>query len=273
MDRSRFGQGGLFAAGAAIAVAAAMAVSGADGARAAADHAIYARDANGPCYSTSATATTCAVGEQGDVSIATGDSVTWHITSSGHNAASSNDVAADPAWTGYASAFSPGDYTYTFSQPGSYQFICEAHPGQMKGTITVTGDPVGTPTATATATATVTPTATATATTQPGGGGQTPAPGGTSDKTRPTVRSLQLKALKHAARVTFRLSENATVTIRIKRGTKVLKTARVQLRKGLHRLTLRSAKLRTGRYTIDISARDASGNRSKLAAKSLRMRR
>ena len=54
MDRSRFGQGGLFAAGAAVAVAAAMAISSADGARAAADHGIYSRDANGPCYSTSA---------------------------------------------------------------------------------------------------------------------------------------------------------------------------------------------------------------------------
>ena len=53
----------------------------------------------------------------------------------------------------------------------------------------------------------------------------------------------------------------------------MVKTARVQLRKGLHRVTLRSAKLRTGRHTIDVSARDASGNRSKLAAKSLRLRR
>ena len=271
MDRSRFGQGGLFAAGAAVAVAAAMAISSADGARAAADHGIYSRDANGPCYSTSASATTCAVGEVGDVSIATGDSVTWHITSNGHNAASSNDVAADPAWAGYTSAFSPGDYTYTFSQPGSYQFICEAHPGQMKGTITVTGDPVGTPPP-STPTPSPTATATATATTQPGGGGQTPAPGGTSDTTRPTVRSLKLKALKHATRVTFRLSEKATVTIRVKRGKKVLKSASLQLRKGIHRVTLRSAKLRKGRYTVDIRARDAAGNRSKLAAKSLRLR-
>ena len=79
MDRSRFGQGGLFAAGAAVAVAAAMAISSADGARAAADHGLYARDAGGPCYSASASATTCATGETGDLAIATGDSVTWHI--------------------------------------------------------------------------------------------------------------------------------------------------------------------------------------------------
>jgi plastocyanin len=271
MDRSRFGQGGLFAAGAAVAVAAVMAVSGADGARAAADHGIYSRDANGPCYSTSASATQCATNEVADLSIATGDSVTWHIASSGHNAASFNDVVADPAWKDYDSGFSTGDHTYTFSQPGTYQFVCDAHPNQMKGTITVTGDPVGTPTATATATATATPTATVT--TQPGGGGQTPAPGGTSDTTRPTVRSLKLKALKHATRVTFRLSEKATVTIHVKRGKKVLKTARLQLQKGLHRVTVRSPRLRKGRYTIDISARDAAGNRSKLAARSLRLRR
>jgi plastocyanin len=270
MDRSRFGQGGLFAAGAAVALAAVMAVSGADGARAAADHGVYSRDANGPCYSTSASATQCAVGEVADLSIATGDSVTWHIASSGHNAASSNDVVADPAWTGYDSGFSIGDHTYTFTQPGTYQFVCEAHSDKMKGTITVTGDPVGTPPP---STPTPSPSPTPTPTTQPGGGGQTPAPGGTSDKTRPTVRSLKLKALKHATRVTFRLSEKATVTIHVKRGKTVLKTARLQLRKGIHRVTLRSAKLRKGRYTIDISARDAAGNRSKLAAKSLRLRR
>src|SRR6185295_9700325 len=46
MDKGRFGQGGLFAGGVALAAVAAMAVTGA--ARAAADHGVYARDANGP---------------------------------------------------------------------------------------------------------------------------------------------------------------------------------------------------------------------------------
>src|SRR4051794_12774240 len=100
MDRSRFGQGGLFAAGAAVAVATVMAVTGAAGAaqQAAADHGVYARDANGPCYSTSESAATCATSERGDLAIATGDSVTWHIgapnSTQAHNAAGSNDVPA-----------------------------------------------------------------------------------------------------------------------------------------------------------------------------------
>jgi plastocyanin len=285
MDKGRFGQGGLFAGGVALAAVAAMAVTGA--ARAAADHGVYARDANGPCYSTSASAAECAIGERGDLAIATGDSVTWHIgppnSTQAHNVAATNDVPADPQWKDFATDFSNGDFTYTFSQPGTYDFVCNAHAG-MVGTVTVTGDPVGTPTATptttATATATTTATATATATAsatpiaQPAGTGQTPAPSATTDTVKPTVRKLRLKAMRHAARVRFRLSENATVTIRVKRGRTALKSVRLQARRGTHTVMVRSSKLKKGhRYTVELRARDAHGNTSKAARASLRFRR
>ena len=131
MDRSRFGQGGLFAAGAAVAVAAVMAVSGADGARAAADHGLYARDAGGPCFSASAAATTCGTGETGDLAIATGDSVTWHIDRQRRGRAQRcgrRASPADPNWQAFASDFtSNGSATYTFTQPGTYKYLCQAH--------------------------------------------------------------------------------------------------------------------------------------------------
>ena len=132
MDRSRFGQGGLFAAGAAVAVAAVMAVSGADGARAAADHGLYARDASGPCYSTSAARDDVRDGRTGDLAIATGDSVTWHIdppsAAAAHNAAAEDRQPADPNWQAFASDFTRnGSATYTFTQPGDYKYVCQAH--------------------------------------------------------------------------------------------------------------------------------------------------
>jgi hypothetical protein len=84
---------------------------------------------------------------------------------------------------------------------------------------------------------------------------------------------VKLKALRRAVRVRFRLSEPATVTVRVKRGRKVIKSARVQAAAGTHSLTVRSKKLRKGRYTVQVLARDASGNRSRLATKRLSVRK
>jgi plastocyanin len=258
-------QGGLLAAVLAIGVAGGVGVAGAD--QRATDHAVYAHDANGSCYSTSDTVADC-VGVRADLDIATGDSVTWHITppntTAAHNAAGANDEPNDPTWKDYASDFTTnGTITRTFAQPGSYDFVCNAHPS-MVGTITVTGDPTGTPTPTPTATPTPTPT------THPGGS-TTPPPTPIEDAVKPTVRRLKLKALRHAARVTFRLSEPSTVTIRVKRGRKVVKSKRLQVAAGTRTVTVK--KLRKGRYTIVVLARDAFGNRSVAASRTLRIKR
>jgi hypothetical protein len=84
---------------------------------------------------------------------------------------------------------------------------------------------------------------------------------------------VSAKALRRAVRVKFRLSEPATVTVRVKRGRRVVKSKRVQAGAGTHTVTVRSKKLKKGRYTIEVLARDASGNRSKLATKRLTLRR
>ena len=86
------------------------------------------------------------------------------------------------------------------------------------------------------------------------------------------MRSVRLKALRRAVRVRFRLSEPATVTVGIKRAGRVLKAARVQARAGTRTVTLRGTRLRKGRYTVEIRARDAFGNRSRLAKKRLAVR-
>jgi len=51
--------------------------------------------------------------------------------------------------------------------------------------------------------------------------------------------------------------------VRVKRGRKVLKAKRVQAGAGTHSVTVRSKKLKQGRYTVVVLARDAFGNRSK----------
>jgi plastocyanin len=269
--RSAFAQGGVVAAVVTVLAAAGVGVAGAKQV-AAADATVYGKDDGGPCFSTTAPPSACTTDETAEVSINTGEKVTWSFTGNvTHNAAAANDVPADPTWKDYSGDFvTTGSYSRTFTQPGDYEFLCQAHPEQMKGVIHVTGDPVETPTSTPTSTATATPT------TQPGTGGggtATPSPQPSIDSVKPTVKRLKLKALRHAARVTFRLSEPATVTIRIKRGKKTVITKRVQAAAGRRRVTVRSRKLRKGRYAIQVLARDAVGNRSVVAKKTLRLKR
>ena len=264
-------QRGVIAALVAVAGTGAMGVAGvASGASSsAADATIYASEANGNCFTTSSAKPDCAT-TSGDVSIETGDTVTWDFagSSANHNAAGANDVPADPAWKTYSTPFTASaSYSRDFTQPGVYQYLCQAHPG-MDGTITVTGEPIETPTST--------PPASPTPSTQPSDPGiNTPRPtGGAQDVVKPTLQSIGAKGRRRAVTISFRLSENSTVTIRVRRGSRTVKTVVKQLAAGERSLSVRSAKLRKGRrYTVEVRARDASGNVSALASKSLRIRR
>jgi hypothetical protein len=103
----------------------------------------------------------------------------------------------------------------------------------------------------------------------------TPSPSGGTDTVKPSLRAVRLTGARRAVRVRFTLSEPATVTVRVKRrgSRKVLKSARIQARAGTRTVTLRSKKLRKGRYAVDVQARDAFGNRSTLAKKALTLRK
>jgi plastocyanin len=238
--------------------------------------------------------------EPADLPIDTGDTVTWNTSSQavhnveGENYTGPGGAAVAQAWNDYKTPLaSSGSQSYTFVQPGTYTYYCLVHPEQMRGTIVVTGDPVEptptpTPTATATASPTVTPTVTPTATPTPtptasGGtstsssGSTTPAPANIagSDRTAPALSGLSLKAIRRGARVRFKLSEPATVTLSVKkRGTsKVVRSMRLQARPGTRTVTVRSARLTPGRYTVELRARDATGNSSSLLRSNLRIRR
>jgi plastocyanin len=231
------------------------------------------------------------------ITVQTGQSVMWDFSDaslptplSTHNVVSTNAVATDPRWEGFVFP-GPGEFDqastgtsveYTFYKQGEYQYVCTLHGGPMQGTVTVEGEDLPIPTPTATPTATPTVTATATPTVTPAGTPppaddhtQTPAPKPAADTTKPTLSSLKLKGRKRAATVSFTLSENATVTVQIrKRGAKkVLRTVRLQANAGKRSVVLRSSKLRKGRYTVTLTARDAMGNASAAANASLRIRK
>lgn len=246
------GRAGIHAAVAAVGVTAGLWVVGVAGADEAANADVYARDS---CFSDDPAPTPCAVGETAAVTIESGEKVTFHFEGDQpHNAIGSSwkvPNTPDPP-PQYATK---GDiYEVSFTQAGVYDFLCSVHPG-MTGTITVAG-------------ATPTPTPTPPVIPQPGGG-VTPPPAAGDDAVKPTLRSVRAKALRRAVRVRFRLSEPATVTVRVKRrgSRRVVKSARVQLRAGTRSVTLR--KLKKGRYTVEIQARDPYGNVSRVAKERL----
>jgi plastocyanin len=223
------------------------------------------------------------------VEIETGQSVTWAFAGTPHNVSSkagTNGAENDPRWASYAyppgvAVAQPGSSdTYTFYKAGTYTFVCDFHPQDMTGTVTVTG--VDKPIPEPTASPTVSPTATATPTVSPSGNTppvddhtHTPAPTPEADTVKPTLSGVKLKGAKRAAKVTFTLSENATVTVKVrKRGSKkVLRTVTLQARAGTRTVVVRSAKLRKGRYTVALTARDAMGNTSAASTAALRLRK
>jgi hypothetical protein len=105
----------------------------------------------------------------------------------------------------------------------------------------------------------------------------TPAPtaSASSDRSAPALSGVKVRRLRRAARVTFELSEPATVTLRVRKraSRKALRTVRLQARPGRRSVVVRSSRLKRGRYTVELRARDAAGNRSPLSRSSLRIGR
>jgi plastocyanin len=221
------------------------------------------------------------------VTIATGDSVTWDFTGSvlAHNVAAVDGPDEDTTWTGQIVPFkTSGTASRQFNFPGTYTYLCQAHPG-MDGSVIVEGEPTE---------PTPTPTPgepTPTPTTDPGGPTPTPPPGGggtggpggdpmdtppptasaAADRTAPVVSGLALKRIKRGARVAFELSEPASVTLIARKGKRTLRTLRLQVRSGEHKAKVR--RLGKGRRTFSLQARDAAGNRSDTVSASIRVRR
>ena len=231
--------------------------------------------------------TTANTWDPADVSVNTGDTVTWNFDGSTVDHNMRGETGPEAGWPDANSGFRrAGQYSYTFNTPGTYTFLCTAHPATMKGSVTVTGAPT-TPTPTASPTATATASASPSASPRPATPQptvsavptvsiDTPAPSGRAraDKTAPVLSKLSARAVgRRAARVKWTLSERSSLTFTVNKGKRVLRTVRVRGRPGSSALTIRSSRMKKGRYVVAIVARDAAGNRSSAMRVNVRIKR
>ena len=229
-----------------------------------------------------------------EVTIQPGDAVTWTFagTNQPHNVASDNDVQADPGWAPFVRPgqfqVAPVDaaYPYTFDEPGDYVFICQFHTATMRGTVHVEGDG-GEPTPTPTTDPEPTPDPEPPTTPPPTTGTPTsPAPhvmagppglSALADTTRPELSRVAARGMRNRRiRVRFSLSEPASVAVRVARlgGRNAIRSLAVQGHEGSNSVVVRSRRFTGGRrYTVELRARDAAGNRSGTDRDQLRLRR
>jgi len=191
------------------------------------------------------------------VQIQPGDTVTWTFKGANHSVTAddgqSESFDSDP---GQTFPVHPLDdtFSHTFNSPGRFTYFCKVHPTTMRGSVAV-GDP---------------------------GGGEPPPPAG--DTTPPGVSGLEArggrkckrkarKCTPRKTRVTFTVSEDATVRMTFNRrgGTDPQPLERA-MTAGENKVTLSTRRVRRGRYTLGLIATDAAGNASGEAVTTFRVR-
>lgn len=79
-----------------------------------------------------------------EVEIDTGTTVRWIWTGVRAHNINPINLPADADWDGHPEMAVTGEYEYTFTIPGVYEYTCDPHPG-MDGTVTVRGSDGATP--------------------------------------------------------------------------------------------------------------------------------
>ncbi len=199
--------------------------------------------------------------EPATVQVQTGDTVRWTFagTEQFHNVKSNS-----ANWDLTSPLGKPApDATFTFSAPGTYSFLCQVHPDTMVGTVSV-----------ADATSPPPPPPPPPPLSEQPFPNDAPSPAevetGGLDETRPTLRALSLRqGRRGGATVSLRASERARVSVRVKRGRRVLasRNARAATR---HRIAL--PRLRAGAYQVEVRAWDIAGNAARARVLRVRIR-
>jgi plastocyanin len=197
-----------------------------------------------------------------DIAIAVGDTVTWQFadTTQNHNVQSQARDTPDATWNGFASpiAMPAPPASFTFNTDGIYTYVCIVHTSSMTGTVRVgnAGAPPPVPLSA-----------------QRFGNDDAsvfPAEKVELDKTKPTLRSVSARRIsRSAARVRFRVSEEAVVLVRVRRGGRTVQSIS-QTGTGL--LGVNAKKLKPGRYSVEVRAVDLAGNVAKMRKVTLTVR-
>jgi plastocyanin len=190
------------------------------------------------------------------VTVQVGQSVTWRYdgTQLAHN------VKSTSANWNVDSATSTQDsrpVTFTFTAEGTYSFVCKFHADTMTGEVTVGSPPPPPPPPLSEQHWT--------------NDQQPPARLERADRTRPRLSRVRAAPVRDGARVRFRLSERARLTVRFTLAGITVKTVRRTFRRGSRALTVRDRRMR-GRYRVEVVARDLAGNRSRLRQTRVRVR-
>jgi plastocyanin len=185
------------------------------------------------------------VWDKPSVSILPGDTVVWSFagTTQAHNVWS----GASTNWSYKSTLALPApNGSFLFATTGTYHFVCEVH-DSMQGDVIV-GDAPPPP---------------------PPPPGQQPFPNdsappsrletGGLDTTGPTLRGVTAKYSGKRVKVSFKVSEQSVVTVRLSRGGKTVKTKKARTSS---RGSLTVGGLKTGRYAVRVTAIDVAGNRS-----------
>jgi plastocyanin len=69
------------------------------------------------------------------VTVNVGDSVTWTLAGGAHTTSSGSTPDLDGLWDQALTADAP--FTFTFEEPGTYEYFCRFHADFMTGTVTV----------------------------------------------------------------------------------------------------------------------------------------
>ena len=246
--------------------------------------------AGGPVLHDRAGKPACAANESADVTIQTGDTVTWDFTGTPRATCTTRTRRTTCRRTRAGrlrQLRTQRERHADLQRAGRLQVRLRLHP-TMKGTITVEGEPVETtPTPTPTATPTATPTphdadadpdadrGPRPTRATPDDHTTTPAPGHAAAKDTELPRLASAGASNApAARLRFWLSEPATVAIDARRkGSRTVRHEPHRAGARRHaRATLRGKAFKKGTYTVSLRATDAMGNRAAAVTTTLRVK-
>lgn len=181
-----------------------------------------------------------------------GEHVTWFWagpdTQHSVTGGSANDTGKDSDPNRDVPVHKVGDrFQVTFSQAGTYEFHCKLHPG-VAGQVVV--DPLP-----------------GDATAEPD-----PDPVLSPDRSAPSLQDLRLGHLRHGrVRLRYSLDQAATVLVELRRGRRLVRSQVLDGHVGYGSASLNLHGVRSGRYTLRLSASDAVGNIAPWVTRTLRV--